>query len=147
MAREAVLQIDCSRYSGRIMDIINLFDELGWKYYDADINVEYLALGDDDFNWQKDSLSESVLQEIINNKQDRLEQVGVNLYYEKSDVGITLLAKNTKELVIDLSINRKTIEDNRESITDVGWYIENIVQRLKEKGCPVDYIKFEEYVG
>lgn len=53
----------------------------------------------------KKFLSDSELQEIINNKQDKLERVGLNLYYENSDVGITLLAKNTKEIVIDLNIN------------------------------------------
>lgn len=66
-------------------------------------NIEYLPLGDeDDFDWQKRALSNSELQEIINNKQDKFERVGLNLYYENSNVGITLLAKNTKEIIIDL---------------------------------------------
>ena len=49
------------------------------------------------------------------------------MYYENSDVGITLMAKNTKEIIIDLNINRKTVENNRESITDIGWYFNNIM--------------------
>ena len=71
---------------------------------------------------------------------------GLNLYYENSDVGITLMAKNTKEIIIDLNINRKTVENNRESITDIGWYFNNIIQKMCKRGCPIDSIKFEEYV-
>lgn len=95
---------------------------------------------------RKKILSDSELQEIINNKQDKFELVGLNLYYENSDVGITLMAKNTKEIIIDLNINRKTVENNRESITDIGWYFNNIIQSFFERGCPIDSIKFEEYV-
>ena len=48
MAREALLEINCSRYSERIVDIIKLFDEIGWRYYDSGKNIVYLPLGDDD---------------------------------------------------------------------------------------------------
>lgn len=148
MAREAVLEIDCSRYSERIIDVINMFEELGWKYYDAKQNVEYLPLGDDDgFNWKREFLSTKELQELINNKQDKFECIGLNLFFENSLVGVTLLAKNTKEIVMSLSINRKTIENDTEYITDFGWYFVNIIQRIWEKECPIDYIKFEEYIG
>lgn len=147
MAREAILEINCSRYSEKIIDVINLFSELGWKYYDDEKNIEYLPLGDDDeFDWQKEFLSEKELKELINNKQDRYERIGLNLYYENSEEGLTLLAKNTKEIVINLNINRRTIENSRDSITDIGWYFNNIIQKFKERECPIDYIKFEEYV-
>ena len=147
MAREALLEINCSRYSERIVDIIKLFDQLGWKYYDSEKNIVYLPLGDDDsFDWRKEFLSENELHKLINNKQDNFEQIGLRLYYENSERGFVLLAKNTKEIVIDLNISRRTVENNRESITDVGWYFNNIVQKLNDSGCPVDYIKFEEYI-
>lgn len=146
MVREALMEINCSRYSERIVDIIKLFDELGWRYYDAEKNIVYLPFGDDDnYDWQKKFLSENELHKLINSKQDNFEQIGLDLYYENSEEGLTLLAKNTKEIVIDLNINRRTVENNRESITDIGWYFNNIIQRFKERGCPIDYIKFEEY--
>lgn len=147
MAREAILEISCSRYSERIIDVINLLSELGWKYYDAEKNIEYLPLGDDDnFDWQKKPLSEKELQELINNKQDIGERIGLNLYYKNSGEGITLLAKTTTEIVIGLNINRRTVDNNRESITDIGWYFNNIIYRFRERECPIDYIKFEDYV-
>ena len=147
MARETALEINCSRYSERIVDVINLLNELGWKYYDTEKNIEYVPLGDDDFNWQKGFLSENELQKLINDKQDAFERVALNLYCENSEEGITLLAKDTKEIIIALNINRRTLGNNRESITDIGWYFNNIIQRLRERKCPIDYIKFEEYIG
>ena len=146
MAREAFLEINCSRYSNRIMEIIKLFDEIGWKYYDSEKKIVYLPINDgNDFNWQKDSLSEGELYELINKKQEIFELIGLNLYYDTSEEGITLLVRSTCEIVIDLNINRRTINNNRESITDIGWYFNNIIQKLQDKGCYVDYIKFEEY--
>ena len=112
-------------------------------YYDDEKNIVYLPLGD---NNQKNFLSENELQELINNKQDCFEQIGINLYYKNSKEGITILAKNTTEIVINLNINRRTVENNRESTTDIGWYFINIIQRFKERQCPIDYIKFEEYI-
>lgn len=34
MGKEALITINCERYSERITDIINLFDQSGWKFYD-----------------------------------------------------------------------------------------------------------------
>ncbi len=148
MAREAVLEINCGRYTKRLVNIIQLLNKLGWKYIDKNKNVEYLPLGDNgDYDWQKKVLSEFEIQELINSKQDKLEKVGINLYYQNSNEGVTLLANDTSEILFDLDINRRTLESNRESITDVGWYIEHIIQALIQENCPVDYFKFEEYVG
>lgn len=146
MAREALLEMDCNRYSKKITDVIKLLDKLGWKYYDFEKNVTYLPLEDSDyFNWQKRFLSEDELQRLINKKQDNFEKIGIVLYHENSKEGLTLLANNTDRIVMSLNINRKTIENNRESVTDVGWYFENVVQKLEKVGCHIDYVKFEEY--
>lgn len=132
----------------KIIDIINLFNRIGWKYYNHNNEVEYLPIGDNgDYDWQKSVLSKIELQDLVNKKQDNKEIVGLNLYYENMEQGITLLAENTEQIVIDLDINRKTIESNRESITDVGWYIENIIKKLEDEKCHVDFLKFEEYQG
>ena len=147
MAREAILEINCCRYSERIMDLVNLFNELGWKYYDTEKKIEYLPWGDDDnFDWQKKFLSERELQELIDNKQNIGEQIGLSLYYGDSKEGVTLLAKSTKEIVILLNINRRTIDNHRDSITDIEWYFDKIIYRLKGSKCPIDYIKFEDYI-
>lgn len=147
MAREAFIELNCRRYSERLIDVIMLFKEIGWSCYDIERNVEYLPIGDiDDFDWQKKRLSELEVVNVINNKQDKLEQVGINLYYQNTEVGVTLLAKETKNIVIGLCINRQTLDGTRESITDISWYFANMIQKLEKRGCPVDCIKFEDYV-
>ena len=146
MGREASIELNCSRYSNKIIDIINLLNECGWKYYNTKKKVEYLPLGDvDSFNWQDDFFSENELQELINEKQNRLELVGLNLFFENSWEGVTLLARDTKEMMLCLRINRKKLGNDRESLTDVSWYFNNIIQKLIARNCPVDYINFEEY--
>ena len=45
-----------------------------------------------------------------------------------------------------MSINRKTIQNTRTSITDIGWYFANIVKQMENEGCCIDYIRFEDYV-
>ena len=146
MAREAMITINCERYSKKVIDIINAFSNAGWTYYNKNNMVHYLPLGDnDDFYWNEDDLSEKRLYDLIECKQVRNELIGLDMYYENSDIGITVLARDTKEINLNLDINRKTIENSRESFTDVGWYFSYILIKLKESGCLIDDIRFEEY--
>ncbi len=147
MAREALLELNCSRYSEKIIDIINLLCKVGWAYVSGDGKVEYLPIGDkDDFDWEKDVLSEIELKKLVNTKQQLNEKIGLVLYYGQTDVGILLLADDTKSILICMSINRKTIQNTRTSITDIGWYFTNIVKQMENEGCCIDYIRFEDYV-
>ena len=147
MSREAMLEINCSRYSEKIIDIISLFNKMGWKYFNSKGEVEYLPLGDDDdYDWQKSVLSDDEVREVINSKQEHSEKIGLNLYYNNSFVGISLLADNTSQILLNLNINRKTINDTRDALTDVTWYIKHIVQKLEAEGCKIEHFKVEEYV-
>lgn len=147
MSREAMLEINCSRYSEKIIDIISLFNKMGWKYFNSKGEVEYLPLGDDDdYDWQKSVLSDDEVRKVINSKQEHSEKIGLNLYYNNSFVGISLLADNTSQILLNLNINRKTINDTRDALTDVTWYIKHIVQKLEAEGCTIEHFKVEEYV-
>ena len=67
MAREALLQMNCSRFSEKIIDIIDLLFKIGWKYFSNDGMVEYLPIGDiDDYNWEKSALSDIEVHELVN---------------------------------------------------------------------------------
>lgn len=147
MAREALLELNCSRYSEKVIDIINLLCKVGWTYVSDDGKVEYLPIGDkDDFDWKKDVLSEGELKKLVNTKQQLNEKIGLALYYEQTDIGILLLADDTKSILLCMSINRKTTQNARTSITDIGWYFTNIVKQIENEGGCIDYIRFEDYV-
>lgn len=148
MAREAMLILDCSNYSEKIMDIIELFSVIGWKYFNDKKQVAYLPLGDnDDFDWQESKLSEKEVRELVHSKQIHSEMVGLNLYHTNSMAGISFLAKTTKNIILSLDINRKTIDDKRKSITDVSWYLCNVIEKLELQGCSMEHFSFEEYLG
>ncbi len=147
MGRDASMEISFSRSFNKISDLIILFNEIGWNYYNENNKVEYLPIGDDDdFDWQSDTLSEKQLVEIIDKKEEEQELIGIHLFFKNSRYGITLLIKDLGKVLINLNINTIAINNNRNSITDFGWYFDNIVKRINEKvGC-LDYYEFEDYV-
>ena len=59
MGKEALITINCERYSERITDIINLFDQSGWKFYDDEkklstcLQVKLILIGKKIFFRQK----------------------------------------------------------------------------------------------
>lgn len=148
MGREASFELNCSRFSDNLLDIIKLLNSFGWTYYDEDEHAEYLPVGDrDSFDWQMGEITEGDLYAIIDRKQQRGETVGLVMYYRDTEYGITLLAADTSEISIMPNINRKTLDedDDTDSVTDVSWYAERILQKLIWYNCDVDSFKFEEY--
>ena len=146
MGREALIIINCERYSKKISDIVDLLFQIGWCCRNDKGCVEYLPVGDiDEYNWQEQQLSVDEVNLYINKKQNENEMVGLTLYFQNSIEGLVLLAKNTKEIMFDLDINRRKMGDNRDAITDIGWYFDNLIQKIIERGCPINSIKFEDY--
>lgn len=143
MAREASFTIDCSLYSNSIAEIILAFNKIGWGY--SDNVIEYLPLHDDDmFEWKSENITIEELLSIVTNKQECGELCGVALYHQGFDKGIHLLAGNTKEITVNIIVNRKTICGD---FTDISWYIENIVAKLEEIGCLVQSLVYSEHIG
>ena len=63
---EALMTLDCSNYSENIVEILKIFQQIGWYIYNPQGKVEYLPIGDDDeYDWQCDEISESELYDII----------------------------------------------------------------------------------
>ena len=143
MAREAYFVLDCSLYSNSIAKIIMAFNQIGWSY--SANQKEYLPLHDDDnFNWESQPLSDTELLSIISDKQECGELCGVILYHQYSDKGISILAQSTKEVQVNININRKIICDD---FTDASWYIENIIAKLEESGCIIQSMNYHEIIG
>ena len=66
------------------------------------------------------------------------------LYYRGTGHGITLLAADTSEIILIPNINRKTLDDDEESLTDVNWYSEKLIQKLLWYDCGLVSFRFEE---
>lgn len=144
MAREAYFVLDCSLYTDSIAEVISAFHRIGWGY--SGDQKEFLPLHDeeDGFNWERQPLAAEELLSLISEKQQCGELCGVILYHQNSDAGISLLAKDTKEVQINISINRKTVCGD---FTDASWYIEQIAAKLEEIGCIIQSVEYSEIIG
>lgn len=143
MAREAIIILDMSSYSNRIYDIVEFFEKAGWHIgYDL---ACYLPVGDDDeFDYKTAALSKDELRSIVDRKQSAGEMVGLKLYFEDTDTGITFLADDPTNIILSLDINRKTVLSE---YTDASWYIENIIARLENCGFIAEAFDYNEVIG
>ena len=140
---EALMTLDCSNYSESIVDVLKIFQQIGWYIYNPQGKVEYLPIGDDDeYDWQSDEISESELYDIISKKIARKEQIGINLFYCNGTEGISLMAYNTSQIMLSITINRKIVKGK---YTDMAWYLENIIYRLLNIDVRLLSYKIEEY--
>ena len=139
---EAFITINCSNYSDNIIDIINLFQEIGWEIYNSKGEIEFLPIGDDDkYDWQREKMSVENFYEIVSKKLAQNEQVGVDLFYKGTE-GISLLAFNTEQILLSIIINRKLLDKCH---TDMRWYLEHIIYKFFECGVNILSYNMEEY--
>ena len=137
------MTLDCSNYSESIADVLKIFQQIGWYIYNPQGKVEQLPIGDDDeYDWQCDEISESELYDIISKKIAGIEQIGINLFYYGGTEGISLIANNTSQILLSITINRKTIKGK---YTDMSWYLENIIYKLLKIDVRLLSYKIEEY--
>lgn len=144
MARESCFIINCSSFSNSIADFISAMNQIGWRY-SVDGQTEYLPVNDNDcFDWQRKYISDNELFRVLEQKQDLNELCGIVLYHKFSDRGVTLLARNTEEIMININVNRKIICGD---YTDASWYIENIFSKLEKITGPIEEIKYTDISG
>lgn len=139
---EAIITFNGKAFSESIVDIVKEFQKIGWGILNPQGMVEYLPVGDNErYNWKEENIEESKLYDILLTKIARKEPVGINLFYHGGTEGISMIADNTEEIILGLSINRKIINDNH---TDTAWYLENIIYKLLDNGVRLLAYKVEE---
>ena len=140
---EALLTLNCSNYSENMADILKLFQQIGWEIYNPQRKVEYLPIGDDDqYAWRCEEISEAKLYGVISEKIAKKEQIGVNLFYSNGTEGISLMAYNTSQIMLSITINRKTVKGK---YTDMAWYLEKIIYKFLNIDVRLLSYKIEEY--
>lgn len=140
---EALMTLNCSNYSENIVDILGVFQQIGWNIYNPQGKVEYLPIGDnDEYDWQCEKISEIKLYDIIFDKIAKKEQVGVNLFHNNGVAGISFMAYSTNQIVLSISINRKMVDERH---TDMIWYLESIIYKFWNVGIRLLSYKLEEF--
>ena len=75
---EASMILNLSAYSENVIDVLKIFQQIGWDIYNAQGEVEYLPIGDkDDFDWQCEKIPRSELFDIVSEKISEKEMVGL----------------------------------------------------------------------
>lgn len=87
-------------------------------------------------------MSETKFYDILSAKIANKEQIGVDLFYNNGMEGISLLAYNTDEILLIVTINRKLMDERH---TDMVWYLNNIVYKLMDIGVELLSYSLKEY--
>jgi len=112
-----------------IRAILKTLVESGWNPM-IDGLINYLPINDNEmYNWTKEKISVDQLYEIVESKEQKQETIGVDMCWEDSNVGISLLAYNPNEISLGLDVNRKYIDDSTHLI-DFNWYATRILLAL-----------------
>ena len=140
---EVLITLDCSKCLKNIVELLIAFQQIGWGIYNAKGKIEFLPLGDkDDYAWQCEEMSKRQLYDIVLEKIAHKEMVGINLFHQNGIDGISLLAHNTNEIMLNIAINRRIIAEKH---TDIIWYLDNIIYKFFSIGINITSYKIEEF--
>ena len=67
---------------------------------------------------------------------------GINLFYCNGAEGISLMACDTSQIILSITINRKTVKGK---YTDMAWYLQNIIYKFLDIDVRLLSYKIEEY--
>jgi len=120
----------------------------GWTLNDHG-QVSYLLVGDrDDFDWQRQRIEMATLMEVLKQKEQRGELIGVVMTWKDTGIGGNFLIRNDGWVSVNLSINRKCIDRSEDigAITDVNWYLIRLLPAFQRNGLLVQSFSYEEHV-
>ena len=121
-------------------NIIKCLINNGWRI-NCNHKISYIPLGDNGmYNWQEKELSYADFYEIIKQKEIANEDIGVDIYWKNTEIGLSLLIFSDLKVTLILSINRVKIDLQDIDITDSSWYLQRIIPYLyKDKMVVVRY--------
>ena len=123
------------------LSIIDGLYEAGWTTNDNGL-VCYLPLRDGGlFNWLRESKSKSELYDILLQKEESDEEIGIVLTWKDTAIGGSFLFYPNGQVLVSFNINRITTE---EGITDFNWYTEKIIKALRGKAYTIESFKLIE---
>ena len=148
-----------NRYSRTLVSPIKIIEILlshGWRV-DRNGEICYLPLGDkDSFAWSSYTMGIKPLMEILRQKEAQDEIIGLVLNWEGTNIGGDLLLW-TKEEMDEKSVHtsmslcldgdrKLLIDDGQLKITDVNWYVVNLLKIFNQDDTLVEYYTYEEHI-
>ena len=129
-----------------VTSLLGLLKECGWSWHNSEGKVEYIPLYDaDGSDWQTKIMKDSELFELVNQKEALGEKIGIR-FFTRENIGVTFHASDVHMIGFMLSNNRVKLKDEYIiGVTDVNWYIKNIVWKLIGQGVRIESIEYSEY--
>lgn len=126
------------------LEVLQSLINFGWVLNDHN-SINILPINDNDlFNWTRFNLAEeSLVQEIINQKQILGELVGFSLTWKDTNIGGDFLVR-PKETTFIPTIYRQILADCGR-FTDISWYLSKLIPPLSSL-LIIESIACEEYV-
>ena len=125
----SILKNDIYNFSAKDL-LLEMIDK-GWKTRKNN-KICYLPLGDELFDWIEEEISELDLMKIILKKEQNNEIIGIVLFWEDTDIGISMLIFQNCQVTFNITINRMKLDNvSNIDITDINWYIKKIIKYFK----------------
>ena len=119
-------------------EIINLLIKSGWNVQ-REGKITFLPLNDDDmFEWTTSKICLNDFIKLVDEKEHMKELVGVELYWENTDIGGHLLMSDNRNFLFVLNINTKYIEE-KIKIPNYNWYAERIIPYIQQEYHIIEY--------
>lgn len=101
--------------------------------------IAYLPFNDDNmFDWKVSNISVNEFLNLTDKKENANELIGVEIYWENTDIGGHLLLSSGTEFSFEWGINTVYLESEIR-IPDLNWYAEKIIKSLKQYYHILDY--------
>ncbi len=111
------------KYYFSVKDLIQEMQKNGWNIK-KDGKICYLPLQDELFNWTEHPISETEWMEIVFQKEQNNEIIGVMFYWKNTKIGISMLVFPDGQITFQMTVNRLKLNSD---ITNVNWYLKKIM--------------------
>ncbi|MBT2563782.1 hypothetical protein J7E50_21515 [Pedobacter sp. ISL-68] len=126
-----------------VLSLIDMFQLSGWSINEYNV-IRFLPLRDTDFGWEYSPITEiETVYAQIREKEKLQELIGIALFAKDVSIGVSaLFYPKLEKIVFIADLNRKTILNT--DITDLTWYLKNIIAVLSQAKLSIEYIRCEE---
>lgn len=128
------------------LDILMSLLTSGWKLQNGKGETTYLPLGDrEQYDWCTQSITVPEVLATLRRKTECGERVGVAMYWQDTEVGVTFLSFPPDTISLGLSYHTIRLDsEDRYAVADVSWYLKRTVMMddIKKK---VERVSFQAF--
>ncbi|MCE7980719.1 MAG: hypothetical protein DYG89_05960 [Caldilinea sp. CFX5] len=128
--------------------VLTLLLSAGWNLNDFG-RISFLPLGDNGrFDWLSLPYDDDGVKHVLSvlqTKEQANEMLGVILQWKDSESGGIALLRSDQSISFTISINRRTLP-NLGEITDIQWYLTNLLTPLLEHNIVIESIEWSEHI-